>query len=70
MSAGRRRRSQGILERHTARMECEGRLIYRCRCTLPSGTEHGTYFSPQAFEIDSATRLTGEVFEPILHVVR
>ena len=49
-------------------MEREGRLIYRC--TLPSGTEHGTYFSPQAFEIDSATRLTGEVFEPILHVVR
>ena len=68
MSAGRRRRSQGILERHTARMEREDRLIYRC--TLQSGTEHGTYFSPQAFEIDSATRLTGEVFEPILHVVR
>jgi RHH-type proline utilization regulon transcriptional repressor/proline dehydrogenase/delta 1-pyrroline-5-carboxylate dehydrogenase len=56
------------LERHAARMEREGRLIYRC--TLPSGTEHGTYFAPQAFEIDSAARLTGEVFGPILHVVR
>jgi RHH-type proline utilization regulon transcriptional repressor/proline dehydrogenase/delta 1-pyrroline-5-carboxylate dehydrogenase len=56
------------LEQHTARMEREGRLIYRC--TLPPGTEHGTYFPPQAFEIDSAARLTGEVFGPILHVVR
>ncbi len=56
------------LERHAARMEREGRLIYRC--TLPPGTEHGTYFAPQAFEIDGAARLTGEVFGPILHVVR
>jgi RHH-type transcriptional regulator, proline utilization regulon repressor / proline dehydrogenase / delta 1-pyrroline-5-carboxylate dehydrogenase len=56
------------LEHHAARMEAEGRLIYRC--TLPSGTEHGTYFAPQAFEIDSAARLSGEVFGPILHVVR
>jgi RHH-type proline utilization regulon transcriptional repressor/proline dehydrogenase/delta 1-pyrroline-5-carboxylate dehydrogenase len=45
------------LEHHAARMEREGRLIYRC--ALPPGTEHGTYFAPQAFEIDSAARLTG-----------
>jgi RHH-type proline utilization regulon transcriptional repressor/proline dehydrogenase/delta 1-pyrroline-5-carboxylate dehydrogenase len=56
------------LEQHATRMEREGRLIYRC--TLPPGTEHGTYFAPQAFEIDSAARLTGEIFGPILHVVR
>jgi RHH-type proline utilization regulon transcriptional repressor/proline dehydrogenase/delta 1-pyrroline-5-carboxylate dehydrogenase len=49
-------------------MERECRLIYLR--TLPSGIEHGTYFAPQAFEIDSAARLTGEVFGPILHVVR
>jgi RHH-type proline utilization regulon transcriptional repressor/proline dehydrogenase/delta 1-pyrroline-5-carboxylate dehydrogenase len=60
--------AQEALEHHAARMEREGRLIYRC--TLPSGTEHGTYFAPQAFEIDSAARLSGEVFGPILHVVR
>jgi RHH-type proline utilization regulon transcriptional repressor/proline dehydrogenase/delta 1-pyrroline-5-carboxylate dehydrogenase len=60
--------AQQALEQHAARMEREGRLIYRC--TLPSGTEHGTYFVPQAFEIDSAARLSGEVFGPILHVVR
>jgi RHH-type proline utilization regulon transcriptional repressor/proline dehydrogenase/delta 1-pyrroline-5-carboxylate dehydrogenase len=60
--------AQEALEHHAARMDREGRLIYRC--TLPSGTEHGTYFPPQAFEIDSAARLSGEVFGPILHVVR
>jgi RHH-type proline utilization regulon transcriptional repressor/proline dehydrogenase/delta 1-pyrroline-5-carboxylate dehydrogenase len=56
------------LQRHAARMEHEGRLIYRC--ALPAGTEHGTFFAPHAFEIDSAARLPGEVFGPILHVVR
>jgi len=56
------------LEAHAARMEREGRLIYRC--ALSSGTERGTFFAPQAYEIDSAGRLPGEVFGPILHVVR
>ena len=49
-------------------MEREGRLHYRC--TLPPGTEHGTFFAPRAYEIDSAGRLSGEVFGPILHVIR
>jgi RHH-type transcriptional regulator, proline utilization regulon repressor / proline dehydrogenase / delta 1-pyrroline-5-carboxylate dehydrogenase len=56
------------LEQHAARMAREARLVYRC--ALPPGAEHGTYFAPQAFEIDSAARLTGEVFGPMLHVVR
>jgi RHH-type proline utilization regulon transcriptional repressor/proline dehydrogenase/delta 1-pyrroline-5-carboxylate dehydrogenase len=56
------------LERHAARMAREGRLIYRCH--LPRGTEHGCFVAPHAFEIDSAARLDGEVFGPILHVVR
>ncbi len=60
--------AQEALERHAARMAREARLIYRC--ALPSGTEHGTFFAPQAFEIDSAAQLEGEVFGPILHVVR
>jgi RHH-type proline utilization regulon transcriptional repressor/proline dehydrogenase/delta 1-pyrroline-5-carboxylate dehydrogenase len=46
----------------------EGRLIYQC--VLQAGTEHGSFFAPRAFEIDSTARLTGEVFGPILHVVR
>ena len=56
------------LEGHAARLARKGRLIYRC--ALPPGTEHGTFFAPQALEIDSAARLSGEVFGPILHVVR
>jgi RHH-type proline utilization regulon transcriptional repressor/proline dehydrogenase/delta 1-pyrroline-5-carboxylate dehydrogenase len=56
------------LERHAQRMMREGRLLYQCQ--LPAGTEHGTFFAPRTFEIDSAARLTGEVFGPILHVVR
>jgi RHH-type transcriptional regulator, proline utilization regulon repressor / proline dehydrogenase / delta 1-pyrroline-5-carboxylate dehydrogenase len=60
--------AQEALERHAARMAREARLIYRC--ALPPGTEHGTYFAPQAWEIDSAARLDREVFGPILHIVR
>jgi RHH-type proline utilization regulon transcriptional repressor/proline dehydrogenase/delta 1-pyrroline-5-carboxylate dehydrogenase len=56
------------LERHAQRMTREGRLLYLC--ALPAGTEHGTYFAPRAFEIDSARLLPGEVFGPILHVIR
>ena len=40
------------------------------QCPRPSGIEYGTFFAPRAFEIDSATRLSGEVFGPILHIVR
>jgi RHH-type proline utilization regulon transcriptional repressor/proline dehydrogenase/delta 1-pyrroline-5-carboxylate dehydrogenase len=56
------------LARHAARMEREGRLLYQCK--LPPGTEHGTFFAPRAFEIDTAGRLDREVFGPILHVIR
>src|SRR5207237_10000347 len=50
------------------RMAQQGRLLYQC--ALPSGTGHGTFFAPRAFEIDSADRLEREVFGPILHVIR
>jgi len=56
------------LEQHARRMMREARLLYQC--SLPAGTEHGTFFAPRAFEIDTAKRLRGEVFGPILHVVR
>jgi len=57
-----------VLERHAARMARDWRLLYQCG--LPPGTEHGTFFAPRAFEIDSARRLDREVFGPILHVLR
>jgi RHH-type proline utilization regulon transcriptional repressor/proline dehydrogenase/delta 1-pyrroline-5-carboxylate dehydrogenase len=56
------------LEQHALRMMHEARLLYQC--SLPARTEHGTFFAPRAFEIDSARQLTGEVFGPILHVLR
>jgi RHH-type proline utilization regulon transcriptional repressor/proline dehydrogenase/delta 1-pyrroline-5-carboxylate dehydrogenase len=37
---------------------------------LPADTRDGTFFAPRAFEISSIGLLTGEVFGPILHVVR
>src|SRR5271169_999656 len=60
--------ARGALERHAERMTREGRLLYQC--SLPEGTEHGTFFAPRVFLIDSAGRLPEEVFGPILHVVR
>ena len=60
--------ARATLDKHAERMGREARLIYQCQ--LPAGTKHGIFFAPRAFEIDSARRLTGEVFGPILHVVR
>ena len=37
---------------------------------MPPGTEYGTFFAPQAWEINGASIFAGEVFGPILHVVR
>jgi RHH-type proline utilization regulon transcriptional repressor/proline dehydrogenase/delta 1-pyrroline-5-carboxylate dehydrogenase len=60
--------ARAALETHAKRMGTEGWLIREA--TLPSGTEHGTFFAPRAFEIDKLGLLTGEVFGPILHVIR
>jgi RHH-type transcriptional regulator, proline utilization regulon repressor / proline dehydrogenase / delta 1-pyrroline-5-carboxylate dehydrogenase len=60
--------ARDALEAHAQRMMREGRLLYQC--PLPPETGHGTFFAPRAFEIGSARLLPGEVFGPILHVVR
>jgi RHH-type proline utilization regulon transcriptional repressor/proline dehydrogenase/delta 1-pyrroline-5-carboxylate dehydrogenase len=57
-----------MLEKHAERMSREAKLIYQL--DLPPGTVNGSFFAPRAFEIDRLERLTGEVFGPILHVVR
>ncbi len=57
-----------MLQAHSARMEGEGRLIQRCHLDL--ACERGHFFAPVAFEIDALSRLKGEVFGPILHVIR
>ncbi|MGE0715884.1 MAG: bifunctional proline dehydrogenase/L-glutamate gamma-semialdehyde dehydrogenase PutA [Alphaproteobacteria bacterium] len=60
--------ARAMLERHAARMRREGRTIAELK--PPPGTERGTFFGPAAYEIDRLDRLEGEVFGPILHVVR
>ena len=60
--------SRAALQRHAERMEREARLVFEC--PLPQVLEHGTFFAPRIYEIDSARRLDHEVFGPILHVVR
>ncbi len=55
-----------MLEKHAAKMTREGKVVARAS----AGSSKGTFFAPMAVEIDSIRRLPGEVFGPILHVVR
>lgn len=54
------------LEDYVEQLEYEGRLIHRC--AVPG--DAGAWFPPQAFEIDRVEQLQGEVFGPVLHVLR
>jgi RHH-type proline utilization regulon transcriptional repressor/proline dehydrogenase/delta 1-pyrroline-5-carboxylate dehydrogenase len=56
------------LERHCARISGSARLV--AQLDLPAGSEHGSFFAPRLYEIDGLARLEGEVFGPILHVIR
>ncbi len=56
------------LEAHAERMQREAKLIYRS--PLAPDTKHGTFFAPHAYELDSLTQLSREVFGPVLHVIR
>ncbi len=60
--------ARAMLADHVVRMDREARLIHRC--ALPAGTEHGHFFAPHLYEIDGLGRLRGEVFGPILHLIR
>jgi len=57
-----------MLKAHDKRMTAEAKLIQRT--TLGTGTGHGSFFAPVAFEIDSLNRLRREVFGPVLHAIR
>jgi RHH-type transcriptional regulator, proline utilization regulon repressor / proline dehydrogenase / delta 1-pyrroline-5-carboxylate dehydrogenase len=56
------------LIRHAERMQREARLIQRL--PLDPALAAGCFFAPHAFEIETIEQLEGEVFGPILHVVR
>jgi RHH-type proline utilization regulon transcriptional repressor/proline dehydrogenase/delta 1-pyrroline-5-carboxylate dehydrogenase len=56
------------LTAHAGRMRREARLIQEVPLHPELG--RGCFFAPCAFEIDAIEQLDGEVFGPILHVVR
>ncbi len=56
------------LEAHKLRMRHEARELIDL--PLPSDAGHGTFVAPAIYEISSLTPLRGEVFGPVLHVVR
>jgi RHH-type proline utilization regulon transcriptional repressor/proline dehydrogenase/delta 1-pyrroline-5-carboxylate dehydrogenase len=58
----------GTLERHAAAIIAGARWHHRT--PLPAGMGRGHFFAPLAVEIDGIARLEGEVFGPVLHVVR
>ncbi|NOT73199.1 MAG: bifunctional proline dehydrogenase/L-glutamate gamma-semialdehyde dehydrogenase PutA, partial [Hyphomicrobium sp.] len=60
--------AQDMLEGHKVRMQREGRELIDL--PLPESCRAGTYVTPALYEIDRLDRLPGEVFGPILHVVR
>lgn len=59
--------AQHMLQVHAERMQTRAKLI--AQVDLPEEL-NGHFFAPRAFEIESISQLTGEVFGPILHVVR
>jgi RHH-type proline utilization regulon transcriptional repressor/proline dehydrogenase/delta 1-pyrroline-5-carboxylate dehydrogenase len=59
--------AKDMLEKHAARMAREGQLIHEAK--LGADCQHGYFFAPRAYKIDSLQRLEREVFGPILHVI-
>ena len=57
-----------MLTAHAEKMDATAKLIRRS--AMPEDTAHGTFFAPCAYEIDGIKVLEGEIFGPILHVVR
>ena len=60
--------AQKMLEAHVARMRAAGAEVFQL--PLPEGCSHGTYFPPTLIALSDLRALTGEVFGPVLHVVR
>ncbi len=60
--------SRKFLVEHAARMDREAKPINVAK--LADGCDSGTFFAPRAYEIPALSLLTGEVFGPVLHVLR
>lgn len=59
--------AQKMLQDHFSKMSREAKLIYQV--PIPTST-NGYYFPPCVFELQNLNQLSGEVFGPILHVIR
>ena len=55
-----------LLTAHAKRMDHEATLIHAC----PAPEAAGWFFGPRAYVVDDLDRIGGEVFGPILHVIR
>jgi len=53
---------------HCTRMEITATLI--AKAEMGTATEAGTFLAPHIFEIDHINQLEGEVFGPVLHIIR
>ena len=60
--------SRDRLAAHVRKMEENAKIV--ARGSLPEDHEHGCYLAPHIVEIDSVEQLEGEVFGPVLHVLR
>lgn len=60
--------AKALLDEHAARMQGAAKFIAEAK--LGAGTEHGTFFAPRAWELQSLSQLTRENFGPALHVIR
>ena len=60
--------ARAVLVAHAERMDKEAKLINAVR--LGDACKHGSFFAPRAYELQSLSQLTQEVFGPVLHVIR
>ncbi len=60
--------ARGRLLAHRERMQAEGRIRYEM--PLPEAGPSGCFFAPLLVEVDSIQSIGGEIFGPILHVLR
>jgi RHH-type proline utilization regulon transcriptional repressor/proline dehydrogenase/delta 1-pyrroline-5-carboxylate dehydrogenase len=57
------------LEKHSRWLDSFATVIHTCSVD-EEASGNGSFFAPRAYEIDALSRLEGEVFGPILHVIR
>ncbi len=60
--------ARASLEKHVESMRARGRKVFRL--PAPAAASRGTFVPPTLIEIDSIAQLEGEVFGPVVHVLR